>query len=174
MADPSLFDVLRIPAETLIALDDRDLHFQMQPYHFLIRMVHVVSMAAFFGGIGLLDFRLMGWRAAAPLRQFTEHVLPWLYVTFAVAVATGAALFAYDPVHAGSHAYFAPKILLVALGLANALAFHRTSYIRAMAVGDGAPPVSARIAGALSLALWTGVVVCASLNVEDAPKVLLR
>lgn len=173
MADPSLFDFLRIPAEALIALDDRDLHFQMQPYHHLVRLVHVLSMGAFFGGIGLLDFRLMGWRGTVPLRGFAENVLPWLFVTFGVAFATGVALFAYDPVHVGSHAYFAPKLLLVALGLGNALLFHRTSYLKALAV-EGTPPVGARIAGAVSLALWTGVVVCSSLNVEPAPMVFLR
>jgi hypothetical protein len=173
MADPSLFDALRIPAEALIALDDRALHFQMQPYHYLLRSVHVLAMGGFFGGIGLLDFRLMGWRGSVQLRGFAEHVLPWLYVTFGVAVATGAALFLYDPVHVGSHAFFGPKMLLVALGLANAMLFHRTSYLRALA-SEGMPPTPARVAGFVSLVLWTGVVVCSSFNVEDAPRVLLR
>ena len=27
-----------------------------------------MAMGAFFGGIGLLDFRLMGWRGTVPLR----------------------------------------------------------------------------------------------------------
>ncbi len=52
-------------------------------------MAHILSMAAFFGGIGLLDLRLMGWRGTVPLRPFAEHVLPWLYATFAVAAVTG-------------------------------------------------------------------------------------
>ena len=108
-----------------------------------------------------------------PLKAFAEHVLPWLYATFAVAVATGAALFAYDPVHIGAHAYFAPKLLLIVLGLGNALLFHRTSYLRALAT-EGTLPRSARAAGAVSLVIWTAVVVCSSLNVEGVPKVLLR
>ncbi len=173
MADPSVFDFMRIPAATLIALDNRPLHFAMQPYHHIVRLVHILAMGAFFGGIGLLDLRLIGWRGTVPLRPFAEHVLPWLYGTFAVAILTGAALFAYAPVHVGSHAYFAPKLALIGLGLGNALLFHRTSYLKALA-GEGTPPPSARLAGALSLAIWIGVVVCSSLNVEAAPKVLLR
>ena len=173
MADPSLFDALRIPAAALIALDNRAVHFALQPYHYVIRLVHVLAMAAFFGGIGLLDFRLIGWRGTIPLRAFAEHVLPSLYLTFAVAVVSGAALFAYDPVHVGSHAYFAPKLVLIALGLANAALFHRTSYLTALA-GQAALPLGARIAGAVSLAVWTGVVICSSLNVESVPRVLLR
>jgi hypothetical protein len=144
----------------------------MQPYHHLVRALHILSMAAFFGGIGLLDLRLMGWRGTVPLRGFAEHTLPWLYATFGMAVVSGVALFLYNPVQVGSHAYFVPKLILIALGLANALVFHRTSYLRALAV-EGALPASARVAGAVSLALWTAVVICAALNVEAAPKVLL-
>jgi hypothetical protein len=172
MADPSLFDVLRIPTDALIALDDRRLHFAMQPYHYIIRLTHVLSMAAFFGGILLLDLRLIGWRAAVPLRAFTEPVLPWLYATFGVTVVTGVLLFLFDPVHVGTHAYFAPKLLLIALGLANAAWFHRTSYLRTLAA-QGGLPWTARLAGAVSLAFWTGVVICSSLNVESVPKVFL-
>lgn len=172
MADPNLLDFLRIPSDVLIALDDRPLHFAMQPYHYLIRMTHVVTMAAFFGGIGLLDLRLMGIRSAVPLRLYAEHVLTWLYITFAIAMVTGVFLFLYDPVHVGSHAYFTMKLILIVLGLVNATLFHRIGYVRALAA-ETRMPRHARIAGALSLAFWFGVIVCASLNVEAAPKVLL-
>lgn len=173
MADPSLFDAVRIPTETLIALDYRPYRFALQPYHHIVRLLHVVTMAAFFGAIALLDLRLMGWRATVPLRAFAQHALPWLFATFALAAITGVMLFVYDPVRIGSRAYWSPKLIAIALGLANALLFHRTSYLTALAA-EGAPPRSARIAGALSLALWTAAVVFSSLNVESAPKVLLR
>jgi hypothetical protein len=39
----------------------------------------------------------MGWRGTVPLRGFAEHVLPWLWVTFGIAVITGLALFFCDP-----------------------------------------------------------------------------
>ena len=149
----------------------------MQPYHYLIRLTHVVSMAAFFGGIAALDLRLMGWRAALPLRPLADQVLPWLYVTFSVAIVSGFALFFYDPVHVGSHAYFTLKLLLTMLGLVNAALFRRSGYLVKPAAGatDSSPPTPrARLAGAISLALWTGGVVCACLNVEGAPKVLFR
>ena len=173
MADPSLFDPLRIPAQTLAALDWRPYHFALQPWHYLVRTAHVVAMGAFFGGIGLLDFRLMGWRGTVPLRGFAEHVLPWLWATFAVAAVTGVALFLYDPVHVGSHAYWTPKLIAIALGLANAALFHRTGYVAALAA-EARMPLSARLAGAVSLVCWTAAVVFACLDVEAMPKVLLR
>ena len=173
MADPSFFDPIRIPVQALIALDWRPYHFALQPYHYLIRTAHILSMAAFYGGIGLLDLRLMGWRGTVPLRAFAEHVLPWLLATFGVAAASGAALFLYDPVHVGSRAYWAPKLLAVALGLANAALFHRRGYVAALAA-EARMPGTARTAGALSLLLWTAALVFACLNAEAMPKVPLR
>jgi hypothetical protein len=157
----------------LVAFDWRPYHFAMQRYHFLVRAAHIVSMSAFFGGIGLLDFRLIGWRGTVPLRAFAEHVLPWLWATFAVTVATGTALFLYDPLHVGSHAYWVPKLLSITLGLVNAALFHREGYVIALAAHGRMPP-SARVAGFLSLACWTAAIVFACLDTEGAPKVLLR
>jgi hypothetical protein len=173
MADPSLFDFMRLPPPALIAMDNRALHFAMQPYHYLIRLSHVAAMGMFSGAIGLVDLRLMGWRNALPLRLYVSTVLPWLYATFAVTITTGAALFAYDPLRVGSHAYFAPKLALIALGLANALLFHYTSY-RHLQTSDGRPSLGIRAAGAASFVVWIAVIVCSSMNVEGIPKVLLR
>jgi hypothetical protein len=175
MADPNAFDLIRIPSDVLVALDWRPYHFALQPYHYLVRMSHVVSMAAFFGGIAALDLRLMGWRASMPLKHLADLALPWLYVTFAIALATGIALFFYDPVHVGSHAYFSLKLVLTGFGLVNAALFRRGATLAALASETPAKPSAhVRFAGAVSLLLWTGVVVCACLNVEAAPKVLLR
>jgi hypothetical protein len=177
MADPNALDFIRIPSDVLVALDWRPYHFALQPYHYLVRMAHVASMAAFFGGIAALDLRLMGWRASMPLKHVADLVLPWLYLTFAIALATGIALFFYDPVHVGSHAYFSLKLLLTGLGLLNAALFRRSAYyatLAAEAPASAKPSAHVRLAGAVSLLLWTGVVVCACLNVEAAPKVLLR
>jgi hypothetical protein len=172
MADPNVFDALRIPTDVLIALDNRTYHFALQPYHFVVRLTHVVAMGLFFGGIALFDFRLLGIKSSGQLNAFTDEMRPWLYATFGVTFVTGVMLFLYDPVHVGSHAYFAPKLILMALGLANALMFHRTPYAPMLDVQQRVP--MARVAGAISLVLWLGVVVLASLNVEAAPKVLLR
>ncbi|MDT7950230.1 MAG: hypothetical protein RQ966_01885 [Acetobacteraceae bacterium] len=173
MADPSFFDPIRVPASLLISLDWRPYHFAIQPLHYVLRSAHVVATGAFFGGIGLLDLRLVGWRGTVPLRAFAEHVLPWLWVTFGIAVVTGVALFLYDPVRVGSHAYWAPKLLAIGLGLANAALFHRTGYVSALAA-QARVPRAAQAAGALSLLCWTGAMVFASLDTEGPPKVLLR
>ncbi len=173
MADAHILDVIRIPTQTLIGLDWRPYHFTLQRYHHLVRLAHILSVSLFFGGIALLDLRLIGVRGTVPLRQFSEQTLPWLWVTFGIAMTTGVALFFYDPVHVGAHAYFTGKLALIGFGLLNALIFHRTGYLQAIAAG-GVLTARARCAGALSLLFWTGVMVCACLNVEAEPKVFLR
>jgi hypothetical protein len=173
MAEPSIFDPIRMPATTLVALDWRPLHFAMQPYHYLIRTAHILSMALFIGGIGLLDLGLIGWLRTVPLKVLAERTLPWVYLTLAVTVATGVALFLYDPVHAGSRAYWTPKLIAIALALANAALFNRTGYIAAFAPGPRAPTM-ARVSGVLSLVFWSAALIFACLNTEAMPRVLLR
>ncbi len=173
MADPSVFDFLRIPPELLIAVDNRTFHFAIQPWHYLIRIAHIVSMAAFFGGIVLLDLRLIGVRSRVAIEHLSEQFMLWIYIFFAITVATGLPLFFYDPVHVGSHAYFTPKLILLVLGLANAAIFNKLMSARPRPA-EGFTPWEARVAGALSVLLWTGVLVCSSMNVEGIPKVLLR
>jgi len=173
MADPSLYDALRIPSETLIALDNRTYHFAVQPYHYLIRMSHIVSAAAFFGGIVLFDLRLAGISSHTRLKAFAADILPWLYITFGLAMMSGLLLFFYDPVHAGSRAYFMPKIILIVLALINTLIYRRLAFGYALKEPPATPP-SARWAAALSAFFWLGVMVFSSMNAEGVPKFLLR
>jgi hypothetical protein len=171
MADPSLYDALRIPSEILIALDNRTFHFALQPVHYLVRMFHIVSSAAFFGGIVLFDLRLIGLRSRAQLKALAIDTLPWLYVSFAVAMISGVLLFLYDPVRVGSRAYFVPKMIMIILGLANTAIYRRLAFGHALA--SSATPRSAVWAGALSLIFWIGVMVFSSMNAEGIPKFLL-
>jgi hypothetical protein len=173
MADPHTLSFLYIPTDILVALDNRDYRFAMQPFHHLVRMAHILSISAFFGAIMLLDLRLTGLKPALSLKALSELVMPFIYWTFSIGVVTGLLLFFYDPVHVASHAYFSLKLILIALGMVNALIFNRGGFMVAL-TASGAMPRHARIIGAVSLAIWVGVMVCATLNVEAEPKVLLR
>jgi hypothetical protein len=164
---------LAIPPDILAALDNRPLRFALQPVHHLIRMAHILSVSAFFGAILLLDIRLMGFKPAVPLRALSSSILRWSVETFVVAMASGLLLFFYDPVHVGSHAYFTLKMILIVLGMANAAIFNRWGFHEALATA-GPMPTRARIMGAISLAAWLGAMICANLNAEAAPRVLLR
>jgi hypothetical protein len=173
MPDPHALSFLYIPSDVLIALDNRDYRFALQPVHHLVRMVHILSISAFFGAIVLLDLRLTGMRPTLALRALSELVMPWVYWTFGIGIVSGMMLFFYDPVHVASHAYFSLKIILIMLGALNAALFNRKGFVLALNA-PGAIPRHARIIGLVSLLIWSGVMICATLNVEAAPKVLLR
>jgi hypothetical protein len=173
MPDPHSLSFLYIPTDILVALDNRDYRFALQPFHHLVRMTHILSISAFFGAIILLDLRLAGLRPTVQLKALSELVMPVVYWTFAIGIATGGLLFFYDPVHVASHAYFSLKLILIVLGMFNAVIFNRKGFGVALAA-PGALPRHARIIGTVSLLIWAGVMICATLNVEAAPKVLLR
>jgi hypothetical protein len=173
MPDPHALSFLSIPTDILVALDNRDYRFALQPFHHLVRMIHILSISAFFGAIILLDLRLVGLKSMVQLRALSELVMPLVYWTFGIGIATGALLFFYDPVHVASHAYFSLKLILIVLGMFNAAVFNRRGFGVALAA-PGAMPRHARIIGTVSLLIWVGVMICATLNVEAAPKVLLR
>ncbi|SKA25621.1 hypothetical protein SAMN02745126_04552 [Enhydrobacter aerosaccus] len=169
---PHALEVLRIPTSVLVAFDWRPFHFVLQPVHHLVRMAHIVTVSGFYGAIGLLDLRLMGWNDALPLRALAERTLPILRGLFVAAVITGVGLFLYEPVKVGSHAYFTPKLILIVLGMANAGLFHLGNFKSALAAETIGR--HARLAGGASLLFWTMVIVFACLNTEAAPKMLLR
>ena len=167
MLDANAFDAIQLSSSALFAL--RAFHAVVQPWHYLLRAVHILSAAAFFGGIVLLDLRLIGVRSAAGLKAFSADITPYLYVTFGMAFASGVLLFLYDPALVASRTYFVPKIILIILGLLNAALYHRIAYEHAL-TAQARTPLSAKLAGVLSIAFWIGVMAFSAMNVEGVPK----
>jgi putative copper export protein len=161
MLDHGAFDTVRVPSSALLALDRSGLHAVVQPWHYLLRALHILSAAAFFGGIMLLDLRPIGVRSAAKLKAFSADVMPCVYTVFGIATASGILLFLYDPVLVASRDYFVPKIVLVVLGLVNAALYNRFAYEHALMAQEDTP-LSAKFAGSLSITFWVGVMVFSS------------
>ena len=144
----------------------------MQGWHGPLRFLHVAGMGAFFGGIALLDLRLVGILGRdIALDAFSRLVLPVVHTSFAVAMLSGAWLFLYDPIQTGSHTWFLPKMLLIAAAVGNALLFSRPRGFGLRAIRAGALTRHARVAGVMSLMLWTAVVACGVANQEERPMV---
>ncbi len=172
MTFANALDAFRIPQTVLIALYSRDFHIAIQPYEYLIRAVHVLAVSAFTGAIAILDVRLIGPGAAIPLRPLVGLVLPWVYGAFALTMLTGIILFTYDPVEVGSHDWLTPKLLFLLAGLINAVWFNATALPKQMANETGLT-FAGKAAGITSLILWALVVLCACLNAEPPPRLLL-
>ncbi|MBB2201557.1 hypothetical protein [Gluconacetobacter tumulisoli] len=171
MSHPLAF--MRLPYAVLIMLDSRMYHYWMQPVHYLVRTVHMISMAGFFGIDVVFDAALFRHGGQQALAAVSRLIVPWIHTLFAVAMVTGVALFFYDPVHIGSRGYLTPKLLLIAMAVGLAAFSHRKIYLPALG-GRPAGTTQARLVAGTSLLLWTGVIIMSCLNSEGVPKVFLR
>jgi hypothetical protein len=116
-------------------------------------VLHLLGLVLLLGGIGLIDLRLLGLFPRLPLQPLAEALTPLGIAGLVILVPSGAVLFAADAVAVAGNEMFRLKLVLIAIALANALAF-RVLYRRL----DAAPPaMPARLMAAASLALWLGV-----------------
>ena len=122
---------------------------------------HVLTLGLFVGTTVMMDLRLVGVAfRKVPVQAFTGRMLPWTHLGFIVMTVTGLLLFYSQPLRYYHNVFFRVKVLLLIAAGINAFLFHRGAHRRASEWGEDArPPRSARIAGAVSLAAWTIVVV---------------
>ena len=128
----------------------------------LFETLHVFALISVLGTIALVDWRLMGLaRRDYSVVALSRQALPWTWGGFVVAVVSGVLMFIGQAQEYATNPAFLAKMLLLLLAGANMLAFHVLPW---KTVGDwdtrSAPPPAARLAGALSLVFWIGVVAC--------------
>ena len=124
--------------------------------------LHVFGLTALLGSIALVDLRLLGLvNRNHAVTALSEEVLPWTWGGFVLAMGSGVLIFMGGADHYVSNAAFQLKMLLLVLAGANMAVFHLVAW---RSVGrwdnDASAPIAARIAGALSLLFWIGVVAC--------------
>ena len=117
-------------------------------------------MAALVGTITAFDLRLLGWALRRQrVSALAQRLFPWAWAGLAIQVVTGALLFASEAVHVCANPAFRVKMLLLLLAGLHALVFH-FNVSRNMAAWDDSaiPPARAKVAGAISILLWIGIV----------------
>jgi len=126
----------------------------------IIESLHVWTMAFFFGLVAMFDLRLLGVTMRnVPVAEVVDRLRPWTLVAFAIMVITGVLLVYAIPVRTYQSLFFRFKMLLWVLAGLNIWLFHSRVYPKVASwVDEGIPPQAARIAGALSLALWIGII----------------
>jgi hypothetical protein len=103
-----------------------------------------------------------------PVRPLAAQVLPWSAAAFLLIVPSGLLMFVAHASDFIASPVFVVKMCLIMAAGVNAAAFHTITF-RTVDVWDSeemrqlAPPPSARLAGALSLALWASVIGCGRL-----------
>ena len=127
----------------------------------LIESAHVLSIALFVGSIAMVDLRLLGAAfRAVPVSELTQRILPWTVAGFVLIAATGLLLFYAIPVRTYHSVWFRFKIGFMVIAAVNVWWFHRrVERDRARWDTVARPPLAARLAAALSLVSWAGVIV---------------
>jgi len=126
----------------------------------IIESIHVWTLAIFFGLVVMFDLRLLGWiMQKVPVSEVVGRLLPWTIVGFIIMVITGSLLFYAIPLRSYQNLFFRTKMILLLLAGLNVWLFHSRVYPKIAAWDvDAMPPSRARLAGGISLALWTGIV----------------
>lgn len=114
-------------------------------------LAHLLGMILLVGGIGLLDLRLVGFFRSLPLGAVVRSLTPLAVAGLLLMLASGPLLFAADAGALVRSDFFVWKLALIAIALANALAF------RWMWRGASEPVAGLRAMALLSIGLWLTV-----------------
>lgn len=128
----------------------------------LANVLHVMAICAVVAPIVLADLRLLGLGRRFPLRPTVTLLSAIAAGGLIVAIATGIPLFAADAGPLADNPVMVAKIVLVALGLANAVAF-RLLWTRDLDHWDVVAPPLGRAQAALSAGVWLAVPVAGRL-----------
>ena len=122
--------------------------------------LHFMGLSLLFGIVGLYDLRLLGFLKRLPMDAL-HRLIPWGVLGYGINLMSGMTFLAGRPDQYIHNPSFQIKLLFMTGAGINVAVFYRMTYglVKEMGAGMEAP-VRARIAGALSLACWTGVIVC--------------
>jgi hypothetical protein len=120
----------------------------------LIETIHILALTVLFGGIMLVDFRLLGIAVRTiPVARIQQELHRYVNVSLVVIILTGIMLFLSEALKAYDNAAFFPKIILLAL----AIVYHYTVHAKAAASPLPSGPAWGKVAALVSMALWLGV-----------------
>jgi len=129
-----------------------------------VETTHIVGLALLFGSIAVVDLRLLGAGRRIPAAALVGYAVPWSLLGFAVAACSGLLMFTAHASEFLAQPLFLLKMTLILLAGTNAALLRVGVLQRASSwPADASPPARVRIAAALSLALWIGVIACGRL-----------
>jgi len=136
------------------------LHESFYMYNW-IETTHVLTLMVSLGMLILIDMRMLGWvLTSVPASRIAARLNRPMWLGFTIMIVTGTLLFTAIPVRTTQSLWFRIKMILLIAAAINAWLFHRHMN-RSVSTWDTAtvPPRRTRVAAALSLTLWAGVVI---------------
>ncbi len=125
----------------------------------ILETVHVVGLGLLLGGILAFDLRVLGVHKAMPVRQLAGHLLPLVWIGFALNATSGILLLMSDATTFGVNTSFQFKMVLIACAGINMVWFHWRVYPGVDGWNQGvAAPAAAKLTSLLSITIWLCVV----------------
>jgi hypothetical protein len=127
----------------------------------IVESVHVLGLCLFVGLATIIDLRLLSLILRdVPVSDLMKRLLPWVTVGFVIMVISGVLTFLNAPVRYYENIFFRIKFTALLIAGANAWYFHSGVWVKVSQWDRNAvTPFRARLAGAVSLALWGCIVV---------------
>jgi hypothetical protein len=128
-------------------------------------LIHILGVATLFGSVLVLDLRLLGAFARAPLAAVAAPTVPLAMTGFAIAALSGSCLIVTNATEYIGNPLLLIKFSGVALGLANALLLGFVPAWRARGTRELSPRERRQLAmfGGVSLASWLTALACGRL-----------
>jgi hypothetical protein len=127
----------------------------------MVEAAHVLCITLVFGSILVVDLRLLGlFDRHRAVTRVSREMLGWTWSAFAGAVVTGGIYFAANATTYWFNNAFRFKMLAILLAGINMAVFQLVTW-RGVSEWDreAATPRAARVAAALSILIWTVVIV---------------
>jgi hypothetical protein len=129
-----------------------------------VEVAHIVGFVVLVGGAAMFDLRLLGVGRGIRITDLARHLLLPARAALGLVIPTGLLMFTAHATEMAENPAFRLKLTLIAAAALNAAVFHQRT-LRTVGTWDlgVTAPLAARLAGAASLALWAGVILCGRL-----------
>ena len=123
----------------------------------VLESLHFIGMSVLIGTIGLFDLRLLGFARGVPYASL-HRLIPLGIAAYTLNLCTGLFFLSGMPDQYLWNPAFRFKLLFMAVAGVNVLFFYTRVFRRVRQLApDTPPPLAARMVGAVSLAMWIGV-----------------
>ena len=134
----------------------------------IIGGVHLLGIALFGGMVLVSDLRLLGWiMRQHPASDVVRAFRPWKIVGFLLVLISGLLLAWAEPLKLYRSPWFWIKMVFLLLVGVHAWLFHSGVYANPEKL-DKCLTARAKVAAALSLFLWAGLIIAGRLIAYDA------
>ena len=128
-----------------------------------IETLHFLGLSLLIGTVGLFDLRMLGLAKGISISAL-HRLVPWGVAGYVLNVMTGAMFVTSAPDQYLFNPAVQTKLALMAIAGINVLFFYRFVFGPVKRADAGASaPRAARVAAAISLSCWIGVIVCGRL-----------